>query len=42
MELAEEVFEGGGEVGFFVAVFDDDWGVEGKAPLCALAAADGA
>jgi hypothetical protein len=26
--LAEEVFEGGGEVGFFVAVFDDDGGVD--------------
>ncbi len=40
--LAEEVFELGFQVGFFVAVFDDYGGVEGNAPVFALAFGDGA
>ncbi len=34
--LAQQVFERGAEVGFFVAVFDDDGGVEAEAPLLSL------
>src|SRR6202034_4152693 len=40
--LAEQVFEGCAQVGFFVAVLDDDRRVEAEAPLCAFAAGDGA
>ena len=40
--LAEKVFEGGGEVGFFVAVFDDDGGVDREAEVFAGALLDGA
>ena len=44
--LAQEVFEGSTEIGFFVAVFDDDGSVEGNTPgFCvgmAFAFGDGA
>ena len=41
-ESAEQVFEGGGEVGLLVAVLDDDGSVDGEAPLGGFAFGDGA
>ena len=40
--LTQKVFEGGGEVGFFVAVFDDDGGVDREAEGFAGFGLDGA
>lgn len=35
--LSKQVLEGGAEVGFVVAVFDDDRGVDAEAPFLTLA-----
>src|ERR1700691_512501 len=40
--LSQEIFERGGEVGFFVAVLDDYRGVSAEAHLPAIARGDGA
>lgn len=40
--LAEQVFEGEAELGFFVAVLDDDGSVDAEAPLGGFAFLDGA
>ena len=37
---AQQVFEGCSEIGFLVAVFDDDGRVEAEAPFAALSSGD--